>query len=93
MDIKVVKRNGKIETFDPEKIIRVLKAAGLDQVEAEKLTAKIINWLNERAKSQVTSLQIRDRVIIEIQKVDRAAAERFISYEKYKDKNYDFIKS
>ena len=82
-----------IEIFDSGKIIRVLKAAGLDQVEAEKLTAKIINWLNERAKSQVTSLQIRDRVIIEIQKVDRAAAKRFISYEKYKDKNYDFIKS
>jgi len=89
MDIKVVKRNGKIEIFDPEKIIKVLKAAGLDQVGAEKLTAKIINWLNERGKPQVTSLQIRDRVIIEIQKVDRAAAERFISYEKYKDKNYE----
>ncbi|KKQ52714.1 hypothetical protein A2865_01760 [Candidatus Woesebacteria bacterium RIFCSPHIGHO2_01_FULL_39_17] len=88
MDIKVVKRNGKLEAYNPEKIIRVLKAAGLDQVASLKLTERISTWLLEREKPQVTSLQIRDRVIVEIQKVDKEVAKKFISYEKYKDKHF-----
>jgi transcriptional regulator NrdR family protein len=88
MTIKVKKRNKSNEAYEPEKIIRVVKEAGLNQKEAKKLTSSITKWLKQKARPTVTSLQIRDRVIVEIQKRNIGAAKKFIWYEKYKDKNY-----
>ncbi len=88
MNIKVTKRDKSINDYNPDKITRVVKAAGLTQKEAMELTSSITKWLKKRSRPEVTSLQIRDRVIIEIQKRDVAAAKKFIWYEKYKDKHY-----
>ncbi|OGM20118.1 hypothetical protein A2714_00970 [Candidatus Woesebacteria bacterium RIFCSPHIGHO2_01_FULL_38_9] len=86
--IKVVKRNGKVEDYNQEKIVRVLKVSGLTEDEAKKLASSVTTWLNESKKDKVTSLQIRDKVVVEIQKVNKVAADKYISYERYKDKNY-----
>ncbi|OGM20047.1 hypothetical protein A2863_01820 [Candidatus Woesebacteria bacterium RIFCSPHIGHO2_01_FULL_38_9b] len=88
MNIIVTKRDKKTEDYDQEKIMRVVIAAGLNRLEAEKLIDYVNKWFIEKNKNIVTSLQIRDRVVIEIQKLNKAAAAKFISYEKYKDRNY-----
>ena len=88
MTIKITKRNNKVADYNPEKIIRVVKEAGLTKKEATKLATSITKWLKEGTQKKVTSLQIRDRVIVEIQKRNKAAAKKFIWYEKYKDKHY-----
>ena len=88
MNIKVSKRDKSTDDYNPEKIMRVVKAAGLTQKETVKLTSSITKWLKTQPRPEVTSLQIRDRVIIEIQKRNVDAAKKFIWYEKYKDKHY-----
>jgi transcriptional regulator NrdR family protein len=89
MNIKVQKRNGSIEDYDPNKIKRVVIAAGLNEEEAEKLVQAVNRQIEERGKTQVTSIQIRDQVIIEIQKLNRNAANKFIWYEKLRDKSFN----
>ncbi|OGM27636.1 hypothetical protein A2962_04865 [Candidatus Woesebacteria bacterium RIFCSPLOWO2_01_FULL_39_61] len=88
MELKVIKRNLNKENYNPEKIIKVVAAAGLSQESAKALSDRVSGWLEKRGKPEVTSLQIRDKVIVEIQKIDRGAARKFIWYEKYRDKNY-----
>ena len=88
MNVKIVKRDKSLDDYKPEKIIRVVKAAGLTQKESMKLASSITKWLKKQPLPEVTSLQIRDRVIIEIQKRNVDAAKKFIWFEKYKDKHY-----
>lgn len=88
MKLKVAKRNNSTSDYDPQKIIRVVKEAGLSEKEAIKLASSVTKWCKKQVPSKVTSLQIRDRVIIEIQKRSKPAAKKFIWFEKYKDKHY-----
>lgn len=88
MSIIVTKRDNSTSDYVPEKITRVVKEAGLSQKEAAKLTSSITKWLKELNRPKITSLQIRDKVIIEIQKTNEVAAKKFIWFEKYKDKHY-----
>ncbi len=87
MEFKVQKRNGSIEDYDSNKILRVVIAAGLTQNEAEKLVKLVNDWLKGKSEPQITSVQIRDRIIVEIQKINKNAANKFIWYEKSRDKN------
>lgn len=89
VDITVIKRDGEKEAFDLETIQRVVKAAGLNDEEAKMICLRVENWLQERGKAEVTSVQIRDYIIIELQKLNRTAAQSFIDYEKYRDKTFD----
>lgn len=86
--IKVVKRDKVVEGYDPEKIKKIVIASGLSTDQAKKLVSVVNKWLKKSEKAQVTSLQIRDRVLIEIQKINEDAARKFIWFEKYKDKNF-----
>ncbi len=85
MNSKVIKRDGSIQDYDEIKIERVVKAAGLNDGQAKDLASKVSDWVKTQ-DNEITSLQIRDRVIVEIQKVDRTAANLFIWYEKTRDK-------
>lgn len=76
----VIKRDGSRENFDPAKIAKVVKAAGLDSQKAEKLAGEVIQEL--KGKSQVTSLQIRDIVSNKLKTVDEYAAGLFDWYQK-----------
>lgn len=88
MNIKVKKRDGSIENYDPGKMIRVVKAAGLTEEEAQQLGDAVTAELTKREKSMVTSVQIRDSIIVEIQKINKTAANKFIWYEKQRDKDF-----
>jgi len=89
MAIKVTKRNNTTIDYSPEKITKVVEAAGLSKEEAIDLTEAINKWLNERNDEKVASIQIRDRVIVEIQKRNESAAKKYIWFEKYKDKHFE----
>jgi 2-phosphoglycerate kinase len=71
-----------------KKIIRVAVAAGLTQKNAEALGENINEWAKKKGKPQVASVQIRDRMIVEIQRINKRAADKFIWYEKLKDKHH-----
>ena len=87
MDYQVIKRNGKKEPFKVEKLKRVLAAAGLEETKINQVVTSILSWLKTHSQPEITSLRIRDKVIIELQKTDRQVADFFIWYEKNKDKN------
>ena len=87
MELKVIKRDGSLEPFLPEKIIRVLKAAGLEPEAAEALTNKILVWAEQQPVPKINTLLIKDRVIEELKKVNEAAANLFTWYEHTKEKN------
>ncbi len=88
MKIKVVKRDKELADYDSIKIKKIVVAAGLTEKEADGLCKTIDKWLGKLDKKQVTSLQIRDQVLVEIQKINEQVARKFIWYEKYKDKHY-----
>jgi transcriptional regulator NrdR family protein len=89
MPIFVVKRDKSLEELDPDKIRKVVEAAGLNDEEAGTLVNEVVNWLESLGKDKVTSLQIRDKVVVEIQKINKNVAEKFISYEMNRDKKYN----
>lgn len=85
--MKVKKRDGRIEEFKEEKIARVVKAAGLEDDKAKRVASKITSWAKAKNENPIASVSIRDQIIVELQKINRRAADFFIWYEKNKDKN------
>ncbi len=86
-DIQVLKRDGTREPFDPDKIVRVTQAAGLDPDQAKKLAGEIADWAQKSGLSQLTTLQLRDLVIGKLHKYDEAAAKMFVWYQMTKLKD------
>lgn len=84
MDIKVLKKDGSIENFDQNKIARVTKAAGLTAEQAQTLASKIAQWVRAQREPRITTFQIRNKVIEELGKVNKYAANLFTWYEKTK---------
>jgi len=86
--ILVIKRNGSIEPYDPEKIVRVITAAGLRPIDASELARTITDWIEKQGVFEVTTIQIRDQIFKELEKVDRHASGLFAWYQNLKDKQY-----
>ena len=84
MQTKVIKRDKSEEPFDQEKIIRVVKAAGLTNTQAKELADYVSNWA--RGKDKITSLEIRDKVLHKLKELNKYAADMFEWYQKTKDK-------
>jgi len=84
------KRNGNLEPYDAEKIVRVTTAAGLRPIDASELAEKVTRWIELQAKKnpQVTSIQIRDKVFKELEKVNKYASGLYAWYQNLKDKKY-----
>ena len=85
--IKVLKRDGSTEDFDSQKIVRVVIVAGLKPDQAQELLIKINQWVSDLEKETVSSLEIRDKVLQELKKVNDYAANLYEWYEKNKGKN------
>lgn len=85
--IQVIKRDGGLENFEKEKILRVVKAAGLDQAKAEKLANDVESWVKSRKHHALTTLMIRDKVAEELKNMDSYAYNLFVWYEKTKEDN------
>lgn len=85
----VSKRDGSKEKYSEDKISRVAIAAGLLPDQAQRVAAKITKWVKKSQPGEVTTLQIRDRLIEELKKIDKSTAELFIWYEKTKERSKD----
>lgn len=84
-NLQVIKRDGTAEEFDQEKIIKVVVASGLTQIEGERLAEKIAEWAKSQSSDKVTSLVLRDKVLEELQEVNPYAANLFSWYQKTKE--------
>ena len=81
----VIKRDGTKEDFQQEKIARVVKATGLSEDEANLLAQNVTVWITNQQET-ITTLQIRDKVIAELQNGHIYAAGLYEWYEKTKNK-------
>lgn len=84
MDIQIIKRDGTKEPYDEEKIIRVVKAAGLDDEKSIELAHAVTQKLQGTNIEDVTSIRIRDIVLEELKIMDQYAANLFEWYQKTK---------
>lgn len=85
-NIQVKKRDGSLENFDQAKIARVAVATGIDTGQGQQLAANVASWIESLGQPTVTSQQIRDKVVEELQKVNPNAARLYTWYEKTNDK-------
>ena len=85
MKFQVIKKDGTLEDFEKGKIERVTTAAGLSQEQAKKLASEIEKWAETSGKNQITTLQIRNQVLLELKGLNEFAANAFVWYEKTKD--------
>lgn len=90
-DIKIIKRDGRSEIFDPDKIIKVVTASGLRPVDAEELAKKISEWVRGLNRVSITSIEIRDQVFKELAKMDQYASGLYAWYQNLKDKKYSNV--
>lgn len=87
-ELVIIKRNGAKEPFDAEKIARVVQSAGLRPIDAAELADRIDRWAKNQPKNELSSIEIRDRVFKEIEKVDKYASGLYAWYQNLKDKRY-----
>lgn len=82
---KVVKRDGTIEKFSYINIAKVGIASGLTPEQAKTLAERIGQWALSLNSEQITSLQIRDKLLEELPKINQSAAELYKWYEQTKE--------
>lgn len=86
MELKVIKRDGSTEDFSTDKIRKVVIAAGLTPHQADVLIANLGKWAKMSQKVSVTSLEVRDQVLLQLEKIDAYAANMYRWYQKTKEK-------
>ncbi len=74
----VEKRDGRLEMFDKEKIVRCCIAAGVPEKEAKKVAKEVSRHLY----INIPTNEIRKMVIKKLGKIDKKAAEAYARYEK-----------
>jgi transcriptional repressor NrdR len=95
-DIRVIKKDGSREQFDPEKVKRgIIKACEKRPVSMEKIEQtvhEIENKLKLSNKKEIASIAIGEMIMKALKKLDEVAYIRFASvYREFKDIN-DFKK-
>lgn len=89
MNIRVQKRDGRLEEFDANKIRQGLIAAGATDQEAESIAQEVENWAAANAaKGFVRTAAIREKVLSSLRLVNPQAAAAFESYQKPARVNY-----
>jgi transcriptional repressor NrdR len=88
--LAVIKRDGRHEEFDREKLIRAVRAACHKRpVDLEQLTMLVDDVLDEieaRYESEIPSRAIGDAVMARLRKIDQVAYVRFASvYKEFRD--------
>ncbi|MFW6143745.1 MAG: ATP cone domain-containing protein [Patescibacteria group bacterium] len=83
IDIKVKKKDGSLEDFDRTKIKSSVTAAGLAEEQAEILAAETEIWVYENSgNEEISSSQIREKVIELLEEQDSTVAASYKTYEK-----------
>ncbi|OGK25286.1 hypothetical protein A3A46_03730 [Candidatus Roizmanbacteria bacterium RIFCSPLOWO2_01_FULL_37_13] len=85
MNLQVIKRDGSIEDYNEAKITRVVIAAGLNPDQAQTLASAIAKWIKKNTLTKLSSLKLRDKVLEELKKANKDAANLFSWYEKTKE--------
>jgi transcriptional regulator NrdR family protein len=75
-DIKIIKKNGDLVDFDPDKIYNAVIAAGGSEEVAEKIRKYIIEEL-----PKIESSKIRELVLQKLEKYDPEAYDSWIKYD------------
>ena len=88
----VVKKDGRREAFDPQKIfLGIRKACEKRPISVEmikKVVQKVERWVQEQNLTEIPSPQIGEKVMEEIHPLDEVAYVRFASvYRSFKDIN------
>jgi transcriptional repressor NrdR len=86
----VVKKDGRRETFVPEKILKGIQAAcqkrPISLPQLEQIVEKLIQELRSRSETEISSTWIGKMVIDELKKLDDVAYVRFASvYKTFRD--------
>ncbi len=85
-ELKVRKRDGRLQDFSREKIAVSVAKAGGTREQAGKIAVEVENWAsNISPDGVVTSLQIREKTLELLRPVDPEAAESFEEYHKEKE--------
>ncbi|OGM26105.1 hypothetical protein A3D00_01825 [Candidatus Woesebacteria bacterium RIFCSPHIGHO2_02_FULL_38_9] len=87
MELTVVKKDGSLESFNKDKIDRIMVAAGLDPEISLALSDEISNWAENLGQDKITTAQIRDKVVEELKRQDKYAADFYVWYEKSKERD------
>lgn len=87
MAFRIIKRDKQIEDFNQAKIKNVIMSAGLTEEQANHCLFELSKWAESTGKPLITTIQLRDHIIIEMQKVNHDAAVNYINYEKDRDKH------
>lgn len=83
--MKVMKRDNTYEDFNPENIIRVVKAAGLNDNDSKIVADHVNVWIQKLGKESITSLEIRDKVQEELNKINENVANLYSWYQTTKE--------
>lgn len=82
-ELKIKKRDGRIEEFNLDKLIISIGRAGVPLVESEKYAEMIKNWLiSLTEKGAIESGRIRDKIIELLGKDFPIEADSFKTYKK-----------
>ncbi|MFC1726939.1 ATP cone domain-containing protein [Patescibacteria group bacterium] len=87
MNIKVIRRDGVVEDFDPKKVSKVAQSAGLAPEQADSLAETVASWIEERDQPVVSSFIVRMKIVEELRKIDEHAADLYTWYGTTKDDN------
>lgn len=86
----VIKKDGRREPFSREKVLNGLRKAcekrpiSIDLL--ERIVDRIEAWIQEQGKMEVSSVEIGERVMEELKRLDEVAYVRFASvYRQFKD--------
>jgi len=86
----VIKKDGRREPFSREKVLNGLRKAcekrpiSIDVL--ERIVDRIEAWIQEQGKMEVSSVEIGERVMEELKRLDEVAYVRFASvYRQFKD--------
>jgi len=83
MEIQVKKRDGSIEPWSFDKLVASIGKAGVPVREAEVIAAKVQSWAEQNSQNgQISSTQIRDKVIEVLSENYPVEAENYKTYKK-----------
>jgi transcriptional regulator NrdR family protein len=82
---QVKKRDGSVEKFSVINLSKVLIAAGVSADQTKQIVEQIKVWAEQLGVEEISSLEIRDKVLEVLPKVNQNAANLYTWYEQTKE--------
>lgn len=80
MMIKVIKKDGSIENFQREKIVRACEGCGASREDADMIASEV----EEEAYDGIKTSEIRNKILKKLKVIDPNLVKMWIEYEKEK---------